>query len=74
MAWEGRMEVQIVNGEGQIIWARNPVGGLTSSAYGKSGMLREIEQSLQRALEQCRGELTVSDYADGVSDVGRPSA
>lgn len=68
------MEVQIKNGAGKIIWSRNPVGGFTSRAYGKSGMLRKIEQSLQRALVQCRGELVISDNADGVSDVGRPSA
>lgn len=69
MAWEGRMEVQIRDQTGDVIWSRNSIGGITSTSYGASGILQKIEQALELALEQCRGELAVSDDADGVLDV-----
>lgn len=65
------MEVQIKNQVGAVIWSRNPTGGSTSTSYGASGILRKIERALELALEQCRGELAVSNNADGVLDVSR---
>lgn len=65
------MEVQIRDQVGDVVWSRNPTGGSTSTSYGASGMLRKIEQALELALEQCRGELAISNDTDGVLDVCR---
>lgn len=65
------MEVQIRDQDGDVVWSRNPIGGSTSTSYGESGVLRKIEKALVLALEQCRGELAVSNNADGMLDVSR---
>ena len=58
------MDVQILNRDGVIVWARSPVGGFTSSAYRGCGTLDEIKRVLELALAQCKAELTISDNSD----------
>lgn len=68
------MEIQVRDVSGELLWARSPVGGFTSQAYGADGTLQNIERALCEALEQCRGELLISVDRDRVSDVGRAPA
>lgn len=55
------MEVQVRNAGGELLWARNTVGGYTSASYGNGPTLASIRDMLELALYQCRGELTVSN-------------
>jgi len=63
------MEVQIRDEKGKLIWSRSDVGGFTSPAYAFDTTLEQIRQALGLALEQCVGELAVSDDVDRVADV-----
>jgi hypothetical protein len=65
------MEVQVKDESGVVLWARGPAGGLTSQSYGADGTLEQVAQALGHALEQCRGELSISMDSDGVFDIGR---
>ncbi|GAB7529411.1 hypothetical protein PS3A_18200 [Pseudomonas sp. 3A(2025)] len=62
------MQVRVVDQGGQLIWARSPIGGVTSLAYGADGTLKSIEQALELALTQCKGELATMNR-DRVSDI-----
>jgi len=67
------MEVQVRNVQGELIWARNAVGGVTSSAYGLDSTLKDIKAALDTALEQCVGELALFEDVDGIPVAGSPS-
>jgi hypothetical protein len=67
------MEVQVRNARGKLIWARNAVGGTTSAAYGLDSTLKDIKTALETALEQCVGELVLSENVDGVPVTGTPT-
>ncbi len=58
------MDVQILDTEGKLVWARAPIGGYTSSAYRSDGTLEQIKKALELALAQCKGELAVWDNPD----------
>ncbi|MNJ49921.1 hypothetical protein D3C77_451790 [compost metagenome] len=67
------MRVEVRDEAGNLIWSRSPVGGVSSQAYGADGTLQQLEQALEMALVQCRGELAVSVDGDGVADLGGPT-
>lgn len=67
------MEVQVRNTQGKLIWARNAVGGVTSTAYGLDTTLKDIRVALEIALEQCVGELALFENVDGVPVLASPS-
>lgn len=64
------MRVEVRDDDGELIWSRSPVGGFTSNAYGADGTLNRLEQALEQALDQCRGELAISMNSDRVADLG----
>lgn len=68
------MLVEVRDQGGKLIWARSPEGGFTSNAYGADGTLKRLEQALEMALAQCRGELAISMNSDRVSDLSTPAA
>lgn len=67
------MEVQVRDVRGELIWARNAVGGVTSSAYGFNSTLKDIKVALETALEQCVGELALFENIDGILVTGNPA-
>ena len=67
------MEVQVRNDQGSLIWARNAIGGVTSSAYGMDLSLKDIKAALENALQQCIGELALLENVDGISVTGNPA-
>lgn len=67
------MEVQVRNVQGELIWARNAVGGVTSSAYGLDSTLKDIKSAIEAALAQCVGELALFENVDGISVAGSPA-
>ncbi len=64
------MEVQVVNSEGDMVWARNAVGGLTSTSYRTNSTLLQIKVALELALAQCKGEILLAQDVDGVLNIG----
>lgn len=68
------MEVQVRSTQGELVWARNAVGGVTSTAYGLDSTLKEIKDALETALEQCVGELALFENVNGISVTGSPAA
>ena len=67
------MEVQVRDAQGELIWARNAVGGVTSSAYGLDSTLKDIKTALETALTQCVGELALFENIDGIPVLGSPT-
>ena len=63
------MKVEVRDEKGKLIWSRSDVGGFTSPAYAFDTTLEQIKQVLGLALEQCVGELAVSDDVDRVADI-----
>ncbi|RMS10656.1 hypothetical protein [Pseudomonas coronafaciens] len=62
------LTVEIRDSLGVLLWARSAIGGVTSSSYHKEGTLQLVKVSLEKALSQCEGELTISNDVDGVRD------
>lgn len=63
------MEVRLVDGDGKLVWSRNADGGFTSARYSTDSTLVLIQDALESALHQCKGELAVSDDVDRMADV-----
>lgn len=64
------MEVQVRSAQGELIWARNAVGGVTRAAHGWDSTLKDIKVALESALEQCAGELALFENVDGIPVAG----
>lgn len=64
------MNVQVRNSEGELVWSRTAVGGMTSTSYAQDSTLRSILEMLEFAVRQCKGELSVADNVDRVCDGG----
>jgi hypothetical protein len=67
------MEVQVRSTQGKLVWARNAIGGVTSTAYGLDSTLKDIKDALETALEQCVGELALFENVDGVPVLASPA-
>lgn len=60
--------VQVVDAAGSVIWAHGRVAGqrtgISSTSYAADGTLAAVEDALQLAQEQARGESTLSHDAN----------
>lgn len=68
------MEVRVVDGDGELVWSRNADGGFTSAKYSRDSTLVLIQDALESALHQCKGELAISDDVDRMADVCTPAS
>lgn len=60
--------VQVVNGDGEVVWAygveRGQRGGITSRSYASDGSLAKISAALDTAQHQAQAELVCFGDSD----------